>query len=407
MAERKGSMAYFVLAVCTGLNIVSRGIAESFAVFLLPLSHEFNASRSDTTLTYSVFMLALGLSSPLTGWAVDRYGPQRVYQGGLALSALACLLASFAPTLAVVYLTIGVLLPLGISSMGTIAASNLVSRWFKTGLPTAMGLLAAALGTGILIFAPISQTLVDRFGWRNAYALLAAFLLTLWCVQFALPWGQMRAGAASPLGKSAGHGLRGLVRLAVFSPMFWALFGIMFVTSVSTYAITVQLIAYLVWVGLSPIDAAWVFGASGLASILGMLGAGYLAKQWGEFKVASLSYTATVMGLVLLGLYQSMASWGLLLGFVLLFGAVQGSRGPLVAVLAARSFSGSHQSTMYGLVLIGMGLGGALGSWASAAFFDRFQSYLPMLLLSAVAALAGWLIFWWMTGPSHLPQPHN
>jgi MFS family permease len=73
-------MAYRVLAVCTGFNVVSRGVAESFAVFLLPLSITFDASRAETTLAYSSFMLVLGLCSPLTGWAVDRFGPRRVYQ---------------------------------------------------------------------------------------------------------------------------------------------------------------------------------------------------------------------------------------------------------------------------------------------------------------------------------------
>ena len=63
MVTQQVSMAYRVLAVCTGFNVVSRGVAESFAVFLLPLSLTFDASRAETTLAYSSFMLVLGLCS--------------------------------------------------------------------------------------------------------------------------------------------------------------------------------------------------------------------------------------------------------------------------------------------------------------------------------------------------------
>jgi hypothetical protein len=43
-----------------------------------------------------------------------------------------------------------------------------------------------------------------------------------------------------------------------------------------------------------------------------------------------------------------------------------------------------------------MGFGGALGSWASAALFDWLESYTPMMILSALAAVSGYLIFWRM-----------
>ena len=402
MATRQVSMAYCVLAVCTGLNVVSRGVAESFAVFLLPLSIAFSASRAETTLAYSSFMLVLGLCSPLTGWAVDRFGPRRVYQLGIALCACACFSASLAPSLTMVYVSIGLMLPFGVSGMGTIAASNLVSRWFKSGLSTAMGLLAAALGTGILIFGPLSQSLVEWLGWRDAYRALALALAAIWILQFFLPWQRMRAEAnmaesalAVPVATPS-LGFGALLHEATRTPLFWALFGIMFVTSVSTYAVTVQLVAYLVSTGLTPLHAAWVFGATGLASILGMLAAGHLARQWGEVRVASISYAATVLGLLSLGLFEHLPHVGFLVFYVLLFGTMQGSRGPLVAVLAARGFAGAHQSTMYGFVLIGMGLGGALGSWASAALFDWFQSYKAMMMLSAAAAVSGYAIFWRM-----------
>ena len=56
------------------MNMLARGVTETFAVFLLPVQNGLGISRADITLTYSVYMLAYGLSAPLpasssTAWA--------------------------------------------------------------------------------------------------------------------------------------------------------------------------------------------------------------------------------------------------------------------------------------------------------------------------------------------------
>jgi len=79
--------------------------------------------------------------------------------------------------------------------------------------------------------------------------------------------------------------------------------------------------------------------------------------------------------------------------FVLLFGTMQGSRGPLVATLSARNFAGGRQSAIYGGILFGMGTGGALGSWGSGALFDLTGSYLGGFALSAFGAVCGLILF--------------
>ena len=68
-----------VLALCTGLNVIARGIGESFAIFLLPIAREFDTERAALTGVYSTFMLMVGLMSPLAGYAHDRLGPRRCY----------------------------------------------------------------------------------------------------------------------------------------------------------------------------------------------------------------------------------------------------------------------------------------------------------------------------------------
>ena len=75
--------------MCTVINLVCRGVGESFAVFLLPLSREFTAERATLTGIYSVYMLTHGLASPAVGALFDRVGPRAVYCTGFVCFALA------------------------------------------------------------------------------------------------------------------------------------------------------------------------------------------------------------------------------------------------------------------------------------------------------------------------------
>jgi len=147
-------------------------------------------------------------------------------------------------------------------------------------------------------------------------------------------------------------------------------------------------VAYLVDCGFSPIQAATIYGVAGMASIAGIIVSSMLAEKMGELRVAIISYSLTIGGLVALALVSKIPSLAVIAVFVLLFGTMQGSRGPLVAVLSTRNFAGGRQTGIYGAVLIGMGLGGALGSWGSSFLYDLTGGYLASFIFQRVVRYA-------------------
>jgi len=66
--------AVAVLAACFIFNMLGRGLADTYAVFLLPLEREFGWSRSELTGVYSVYLLVSGFTAPLVGLLFDRFG---------------------------------------------------------------------------------------------------------------------------------------------------------------------------------------------------------------------------------------------------------------------------------------------------------------------------------------------
>lgn len=390
-----------VLLMCTLINLISRGVGESFAIFLLPISRAFSADRAALTGIYSTYMLALGFMSPVAGLVIDRLGPRLCYSLGLGVFGLSYLLAGSAGALWQLYGLLGVGGAMGAAMIGMVPASTLASRWFGARLSTAVGVMSAALGTGMLIFAPLAQTLIDHQGWRGAYRTLGVMLLAVLAVIQLLPWRRMAAGSpeVSRARAAAAAGTTDWdIPRALRTPVFWALFFVMFFTSASTYAVNVQLVACLVEAGLPPLRAASIFGLVGMVSIVGMIAAGMLAERIGELRVAMISYGCTMAGVAALALLKPPPAMALVAAFVLLFGTMQGSRGPLVTVLSARAFAGGRQSGIYGAILIGMGLGGAFGSWGSGALFDHTGGYLGGFALSIAGAFCGLMLFVFMPG---------
>jgi MFS family permease len=380
------------------ISLVSRGVGETFAIFLLPISREFNVDRAALTGIYSVYMLGLGFVAPVAGMIFDRLGARICYALGLGLYGLACELAASATALWQLYVLVGFGCAIGASMIGMVPASSLVSRWFAARLPTAMGILSASLGTGIFLFAPLEQSLIDRLGWRGAYSTLGWGIFVAMAIVLVLPWGRISAGSpdvmrARQAASSAVGATEWNLPRALRTPVFWALFAVMFFTSLSTYAVMVQVVAYLVESGMTPLRAAAVFGAVGMVSIAGMIGAGMLAERIGEVKVAMISYGSTIAGTAALAAVSLSDTTTMVTMFVLLFGTMQGSRGPLVATLSARNFAGGRQSGIYGGILFGMGTGGALGSWGSGALFDLTGNYLSGFALSAAGAACGLILF--------------
>ena len=380
------------------ISLVSRGVGETFAIFLLPISREFNVDRAALTGIYSVYMLGLGFVAPVAGMIFDRLGARICYALGLGLYGLACELAASATALWQLYVLVGFGCAIGASMIGMVPASSLVSRWFAARLPTAMGILSASLGTGIFLFAPLAQSLIDRLGWRGAYSTLGWGIFVAMAIVLVLPWGRISAGSpdvmrARQAASSAVGATEWNLPRALRTPVFWALFAVMFFTSLSTYAVMVQVVAYLVESGMTPLRAAAVFGAVGMVSIAGMIGAGMLAERIGEVKVAMISYGSTIAGTAALAAVSLSDTTTMVTMFVLLFGTMQGSRGPLVATLSARNFAGGRQSGIYGGILFGMGTGGALGSWGSGALFDLTGNYLSGFALSAAGAAFGLILF--------------
>src|SRR5215212_8684535 len=394
-AVKPTRVALNVLALCFMLSVIGRGLGESFTVFLKPISESFGWDRAQVVSVYSLTALAGAIAAPLIGRLFDRSGPRTVYSIGLLLLGGAFLIAGRAQHLWQVQLSLGICVGLGIGFIGNVPNSILLGRWFGARLPTAMAVVYSAAGAGVLVLLPTSQILIDHVGWRGAYQIFGIVTLCLLIPLLLLPWRLFSTGSphiarkADPGFDDAGWTLASAMR----HHAFWALFATFFFTAVGMYALAAQIVAYLIDAGFPPLQAATAWGFSGIVLLFGMLGVTQLDSIIGRRPSVLFSYAISILGIILLWLLQFYPNFWLLTAFVVTFGSMIGSRGPLITATAMKIFRGERLGTIYGTISIGSGLGSGFGAWAGGLIHDWTHSYDPVIAFALVAVVLGIIPF--------------
>jgi MFS family permease len=376
-----------------------RGLGDTYAVFLLPLEREFGWSRSQVTGVYSLYLLVNGLTAPLVGMLFDRLGARWVYGAGTLCLGAAFFLAGGLVSLWQYYLLVGALVGLGVSLNGMVPGSALLARWYRARLSTAIGIAFSAVGVGVIVFVPLAQFLVTYYDWRLAYRLMGGALLLLAPVVLLLPWRRFEAGnpelrSEARLKAQGGGGWT--PRAALRTPVFWGLATVFFCTATGMFAVVVQLVAFFIDAGYSPLTAATAFGVLGMMSAGSIMLSGILSDRFGYRQIVTVSFVGTATGMAILLLIPAHPSTMLLALFVAVFGVCMGVRGPIISSVCAKYFAGSHVATIYGSIYSLNALGAGFGSLVGGMLHDFTGGYRvaigAALVFIALAAAPFWVV---------------
>jgi MFS family permease len=395
VSPRPASTAALVLLVAFACNMIGRGVADSFMVFVLPLSEEFGWTRARVSSVYSAFLVVTGLAAPVTGMLIDRFGPRVVYALGMLLLSAACLLASKLSQLWQFQLCIGLVAGLGVSMLGMVPASMLISRWFRDRMSTAMGVAYAGFGTGTLVVVPLAQRSIELQGWRDTYITMGVATAAILPLLLLLPWRRIAGDrAARAKAELPGTGTRAALLGALRTREYWQIVQLFSFTSVTTFAVVTQVVPFLVQSGLSPLAAASAFGTAGLLSIFGIMVAGWAADRFGYRGAATASFVATFLGIASLLAFSWAPKPWLVVAFVICFGSAMGARGPIVSSLAAKHFGGAGFATVYGTMFACMSTSGAVSALVAGWLYDVTGGYRAGLAFAMVSVLVAASPFW-------------
>ncbi len=381
------------------MSASARGVSETFAVFLLPVSKELGWSRAEAASVYAFGMLCLGLFSPVAGKLFDKFGPRFLFPLGMGCLAVGPILASQLEALWQFYLCLSLLVGFGAAALGIAVQSALLARWFQQSLTTAVAVVSGAAGVGVMIFSPVAQAFIDDLGWRNAYGSIGLIVICVGILVAIAPWQKISEGRAD-LRRPKTEGRHSptsdwTFRRAVRSRPYWSLSAVHFLTAISMFAVQPQVVAFLIEQGTNPITAASAFGVSGISATCGLLIFGIIADRYGALLSVTLSYSLTISGYLLLFMMAVSPSNFLLWAFVISYGASFGSRGPVISALTARIFGrGRDLGLIMGAIFLCMGAGAAVGATMGGVIHDLTDGYIMVIAWSLTAICIPVAIFW-------------
>ena len=379
---------------------IASGLQFSFPVFLVPLFEEFRWSRGLAAGAFSLSSIVQGVFSPAIGALVDRVGPRRVMLGGAVLVGVACAVGSGITTVWQLYLVVGVLTAAGVCAVTWVPSGALVSQWFADRRASMLGLVFSGMGVGVLTIGPLTQWLIDHYGWRDTYLILGAGTLA---VLVPIVWLGVHEAPAKP--RSSVSTARGRdatttgatdidVRTALRMRAFWALFFAYLFTPLAVFPVITHQVAFAVDHGFPRLFVAGIFGLTGFMSIVGRICFGFAADRIGRAPSATISYACTACGTLALLSIEWWRHPAAFYVYAILFGLGFGARGPIITAIAAQLFPGRRFAAIYGFMSIGNGLGGAVGPWFAGALFDATGTYRVAFLLAIMFCAAGAGCFW-------------
>ena len=387
------------------------GIWYSYSVILVALLAEFGWSRSVLAGAFSVFTLVHGGVNPVIGALCARFRPLRVMAAGGAAMGLMLFLDSFIATPLGLYVGFGVATAIAVALAGWVPSLVFVQRNFQERLGLSVGIISSGVGVGMFLVVPLTQVLIDAFGWRAAFRVLGLIAVawivpaSLWLrremlrqTQYQGPENRGQTPARQNQEKSGSDPDFLTLREAMRTQPFWLLMAMFFFGNVASQTLHVHQVAYLVDHGLAALAAASVVGVVGLASIVGKTGGGWLSDRVER----ELVYVAGIAILVssafaLLAIGGSAGDppsrWAAY-GYAVLLGVGYSVTAAITPVIVSDRFSGPHFGAIVGVGLMGTAAGSALGPWLAGRLYDATGSYTVAFLIAAgcgvIAGAAAW-----------------
>uniref|UniRef100_A0A336LZ15 CSON008114 protein n=1 Tax=Culicoides sonorensis TaxID=179676 RepID=A0A336LZ15_CULSO len=171
-----GGYGWVVVGASFVVSLIADGISFSFGLIYSELLHNFDASPSVLAWVGSLFLAVPLLAGPVMSNLVDKYGCRRMTMIGGTVSCLGFALAAMSNSVGFLYLTFGILAGIGLG-VEYVTAVVSIAFWFDKKRTFATGIGASGTGLGTFIFAPLTQYLIESYGWRGATLLLAGALL--------------------------------------------------------------------------------------------------------------------------------------------------------------------------------------------------------------------------------------
>jgi MFS family permease len=381
---------WLIVASGCAIALMTFGPRSAMGFFQLPMLQERGWERATFGMALALQNLFWGIGQPVFGAIADRFGTWKVLAISAVLYSSGLALMSVADSPALLNLSGGVVVGLGIAagSYGVIL-SSFARNVHPQNRSLVYGMGTAAGSAGMFIFAPLSQSFITQYGWQDALMIMSSMMLVIPLLAIPLR-GNDSSGRVkeNDIEQSISAALREAYRhrgyLLLTSGFFVCGFQVAFITA--------HFPAYIADIGIEAKYAVIALSLIGFFNVIGSLASGIIGQRYSKpYLLASIYLGRSVAVTAFLLLPQTPVS-------VIIFASVMGllwlSTVPPTNALVAIMFGTRHLGLLGGLVFFSHQIGSFLGIWLGGYFYDKLGSYNPVWWLGVGLGVFAAAVHW-------------
>jgi len=381
----------WIIAIAAFLMQIALGSVYAWSVFLNPVIKLYGVPKAQANLTFSIVLLALGITAGFGGYFNNRFGPRVVATAGGILYGLGVILAGLsAPThnLVLLYLTYGVIGGIGIG-LGYIVALAMLIKWFPERRGFITGLAVAGFGAGAVFTGQIAAPLVDPksssfigVGSTFTYFGIAYLVIVVLVAQFfrTAPEGYAPTGWTPSTRQRTDRAVRDYTLSEALRLPRWYLLWLILALNVTAGAALISVASPLAqsFTGVTATTAALIVSTIAIFNGAGRLFWGWVSDAIGRpFTFLSLF----VIQIIAFAVLPSISIFAVLLIPAAIIGLCYGGGFGTMPAFAADFFGPKNAGTIYGAMLTAWSAGGIVGPLLISSIDFRTALYIIAVLM--------------------------
>ncbi|XP_070554060.1 monocarboxylate transporter 13-like [Ptychodera flava] len=388
-----GGWGWMVVLSSFLAQMLQAGTLLATGVLVSELTEHFDSDVAEVSIIFSVAIGLWCLMGPFSSFLVEKYGTRATVSIGAVLSIFGLLISNFATSVYFLWVSYGILVGSGHGMVST-PTFAVLGTYFKRRLGMANSLSLTGMGAGYIAFSPLNQILLENYGWRGWFILIAAINGNLFvCAALIRPIVKKRSKAirGSNSNRISAIGSRYCEFVAnarVF--MFILLAECLSTLTYSTIALLI--VPFAIDHGITKLSASLLMTVMGIASIVTRLFCGMVLdlKCLTVFRgfIPTLSMWIIGGSLIAFPYAEDYVIMAILCGTL---GVAQGVYYPGMW-LVVKSVTGPNYTMAVGLVLFCSGIGNVSGPPFAGVLYDNTHSFkLPFLSIGLAGVLSGLL----------------
>lgn len=372
---------WFIALAAIGLHI-SIGSVYAWSVLTRPIMVDMGFTLSQTTWTFSLAILMLGLSAGFLGSFAEKIGPKK--SGLLAMLFWVTGLFGTAYALSIhnltlLYLFYGIIGGIGLG-IGYITPVSTLVKYFPNRPGFATGLAIMGFGFASLIAGPLMQYLVAQVGLIDNFIILGViYLVIMGASSLYLKAPQQKHPTRTTKDKSTmyvhNHGMlaNDAMKTWQFGALWWVFFinitcGIGLLSLASPMAQEA--------IGMTPAAAASLVGVIGIFNGGGRIAWSTISDYLGRAQTYILFFIIEIVAFYLLAQTNSALTFQIL---ILLIITCYGGGFACMPAYLADLYGIRQLSTIHGRILTAWGLAGIVGPMLVSYFHEAGYGYTTAL----------------------------